>query len=226
MGERVSSKKMLSNLIDKLGLETFEKLAVDILEYSRSGRILLDVSLTRSLVGGETKLFEELSNKYKINVTYVRNAISALPYLLRTVITAKREDAIKRFAEDEKLSDKAPVLVEIGERLIRKYPEIRERFYITTFSKTNYIGEIDWEIVIKAIEPPIYEFEKKDRFPACILRFILEKPQPPTRPFFREERQREIVFEMSLSEIEKVIAIFTEIRSKMIEVCKELTEVR
>lgn len=224
MSERVSSKKMLSDLIEKLGLETFEKLAMDLLEYRRSNRILLDISLARSFVGGETKIFEELSNKYKIDKADVRNTINALSYLLRTIIITKREEAIEKFGEDGKLSNKAVALVELGERLICKYPEIRERFYLTTFSKTSYIGDIDWEIVIKAIEPPVYEFEKRDRFPACILRFILEKPQSLTRPFFSEERLRELVFEASLSDIEKLITMFTEIRNKIMEVNKELME--
>jgi hypothetical protein len=222
LSERVSSRKLLADLIEKLGIETFEKLAIDLLEYGRSGRILLDISLTRSLVGGEAKIFDELSDKYKIDKVHVRNALNSLSYLLRTVIANKREVAMEKFSIDEKLSSKASALVEMGERLINRYPELRERFYLTTFSKTSYIGDVDWEIVIKVVEPQIYEFEKKDRFPVCILRFILEKSPLITRPFF--PRQKELVFEASLSDVEKLVTIFSEIRDKMIKVNKDLME--
>jgi hypothetical protein len=226
LSARISSRKMLADLIEKVGLETFEKLAVNILEYRRTGRLLLDLSLTRSLLGAESEIFQELSNKYKIDKADVRNSVNALSYLLREVITTKRERLIESFSRDEKILDKAIALVEVGERLIYKYPEIRERFYLTTFSKTSYLGDIDWEIVIKVVEPPIYEFEEKDRFPACILRFLLEKPSTIMRPLFPEEPVKEFVFEASLNDINRLIGIFSEIKNKLMEINKDLVEGR
>lgn len=223
MSKRASPKKILSDVIGKIELEIFENLAIDILEYRKSGEVLIDLSLLRSLLGAEDTILQNLSKKYQIEKNDIRDMLDALSYLLKERLVTEQKKLIEKFGQDEKLANKATRLVEIADKLLQKYPDIRERFYLTTFSKTNYIGGIDWEIVIKVVEPPIYGFEKRDRFPVCVLRFLLERsssliyPLPPL-----EERIKEFIFEASLSDINKLIETLSTIKEKMVEVNREL----
>jgi len=223
LSKRASPKKILSDVIEKIELEIFENLAIDILEYRKSGEVLIDLSLLRSLLGAEDTILQNLSKKYQIEKNDIRDMLDALSYLLKERLVTEQKKLIEKFGQDEKLANKATRLVEIADKLLQKYPDIRERFYLTTFSKTNYIGGIDWEIVIKVVEPPIYGFEKRDRFPVCVLRFLLERsssliyPLPPL-----EERIKEFIFEASLSDINKLIETLSTIKEKMVEVNREL----
>jgi hypothetical protein len=219
--KRTSAKETLAKILGIISLSDFENLAIDVLENRKSGKVYFDLSVLRTSLGLEDGTAKTLSEKFHIDKTDVRNALMALVYLFRGILTGGPETLERELERIEKIGDKSKGLVEIGEKLLQRFPDIRERFYVSTFCKTNYLGDIDWEIVLKVVEHPIYGFEKRERFSVCVLRFLLERPISAVRPFVGREPGAIPVFEASLSDIEKIIATFSEIRDKMKETTKE-----
>lgn len=220
--KRLSPKESLPYIVAKIGLSNFESLATDLLESRKDGKAVFEVSISRSISGIEDDTITNLSQKYNVAKEEVNNALSALHYLFKQLLTNKRDSLIEKLKQVENIGDKANSIVEIGERLDKKFPDIRERFYVTTFCKTTYYGDIDWEIVYKVIEHPTYHFEKKERFPVCVIRLILEKPMSVVRPLYPQIRKNEFVFEVSPSDIDHIIATLSSIKEKMEEAKREI----
>ena len=220
--KKIIKEKALETVLEKISLSEFEGLAVDLLEERRFEKTVFDFSLMRSFTGYEDVVGKELAKKHNIEEASLGMMLNGLVYLLRGLFTKKRSELLKEFEQNRKMRDKAGDLVKIADRLDKRFPDIRERFYVTTCSKTNFLGDIDWEIVIKAIEAPVYGFEKSERFPVCVLRVVLEKSVPIVRPYTSTEPRSELTFEASSSDLDRMISTLLNIKKKMTSLRKEL----
>jgi hypothetical protein len=223
--ENMSIKKTaldnLSEVISKVAFDNFYSLNNDLLNFRKTEDVVFTISLGKTALGHSNKAATSISEKYKVDKEFTRNAINALSYLLRKLLSNDRQKVIDTLKEKEELKEKAESIVEIGEKLLREFPDIRQGYFLRTFCKTLCLGEIDWELSVKLVEPELYGFEKRDRFPVCTLRLFLD-PQPAIKSMPHNEG-RDVVFDISTEDVDTLIKTLTKIKEKYIEIEKELS---
>lgn len=221
----ISSKgitQTLAEVLQKVSLETYESVAFEMFELRKADKITVDLSVSEMAMGVDREILEGLSKKYEVDSDLLRKMLSSIGLLLRNVIAEDRDETIRNLKENEKLVDKAEKLIEIGEKLTKRYPEVSERFAIISFCKTSFFKDVDWEIVLKVMQPDEVGFEKRDRFLVCVLRFLLGRSRAIVRPDEPEEKAPEFVFEATTGDINRLIVTLSRIRDKMLETKKEL----
>lgn len=222
--QKKSFTKNLEIIFEKINLETFEAIATEILESRNPDNLIFDISVRRSVTGMDSEIMDRFSKKYKVNEALLQNMLGVIASLLRTLLMGRKESALKEFKKNAKLADRASKLFEIGENLLKKFPNISNRFFVASFSKTYILEDLDWEVVLKVAEPLGTGFEKKDRFQACVLRFLMEKSPSLMGSRSGRERKTEFVFEASLDDINKLIMTLSNIKERMMEMQRELNK--
>ena len=205
----------------KLSVPTFKNFLHEVLGRYEVGDMELDLSGGRSIVSMSLPLQKDLAKKQGISLEELESYIDSVVATLHVSLT-KMDTYILGLLKDMGKQDLAKRLKKkfsLTEEALKAHPQLRMRYLVTTFCKTRYLEEIEWETSLKIFQSHALK-EKMPKYPVSLVRFVLASPESFHG---RYERPRPEIFEVELCsrDIDKLIKSLKKMKEEIAKLEKE-----
>jgi hypothetical protein len=196
----------------KLDPDIFKKIVLDVMQLSKENIMGFDLLPFMSTTSYSAKTRDRFLKKYNINKETFSEIIETLANLLHTILEEEEEDFLRKL-ENPTLIKKAEDMADFIKNL-DQFQEIKSRYLVVKYCKTNYIGEMDWEIDFKNTQKLSGDDRKSVVFPFCVMRFSLQSPPSSLKRVIKTEPEN-VTVELSLLDVLQLSEAFSDIREKM-----------
>jgi 5'-3' exonuclease len=197
--------------LGKVDAETFKKVSKKFLELAENKKVTLEVLPGSSTVSYGEKTSKRFLEEYNIDEETFSKIISILAYLLHETLQDNDNDFISKL-KDEIIIEKIKDIFNFF-RNLPQYSNIKARYLVIKYSKTNFFRNIDWEISTKNSQKEFLDESGCANIPFSLVKLSVEKTR--TREKHISEPATIITMELSLPDAVELSKEFANIAEKL-----------
>jgi hypothetical protein len=199
------------NDLGKVDSDTFKKVSKKFFELAEYKKVTLEVLPGSSTISYGEKTQKKFLEEFNIDEETSSKIISILAYLLHETLQDNENEFISKLKDDiiiEKVKDIFNFI-----RNLPQYSNIKARYLVIKYSKTNFFRDIDWEISTKNTQKESLDEFGCANIPFSLVKLSVEKTR--TREKHISEPATIITMELSLPDAIELSKEFANIAEKL-----------